>query len=197
MKKSGGDTRDRILEAARRLAREQGLAHLTFDAVAARLGLTKQAVIYWFHNKDELLAAVALPAIREEVEAALRALEHTSDAREATEAFIRGVASFHLADLDRFRMIYLSPQVGLRRGRLTRAEDFDKRVHPITARMYGALEQKLATNKAKDTRRKAVAIHMAVLGLMLMVSLADATDDPLAHDTSDLVDSLVELMAGN
>jgi AcrR family transcriptional regulator len=58
------DTRRRILSAAAEIVASQGMAGVTFDAVAARLKMTKQAVIYWFPTKIALLSELALPGLR-------------------------------------------------------------------------------------------------------------------------------------
>lgn len=51
-------SRQRILQAARELAREVGPAHLSLDAVAERAGLSKGGLLYSFPTKAKLLEAV-------------------------------------------------------------------------------------------------------------------------------------------
>lgn len=193
-----GDTRRRIIEIAADLAREGGAAHLTFDAVAARLGTSKQAVIYWFPTKEDLIAGVALPALKAEAACASAAVGEADGPADAIERFTRAVVEFHLADLDRFRLVYLSPQMGNRTSRPRTSAGIGQVIHPVTSAMYGALETKLAVDKSfkagNDPRRAAVAVHMAALGHVLLVAMADAIDDPLAHDPADLLDSLVALL---
>lgn len=48
-------TREAIVEEARRLVAEQGTAALTFQALASTLGVSKQAIIYWYPSKRELV----------------------------------------------------------------------------------------------------------------------------------------------
>src|SRR5437763_19659 len=50
----GAETRDRILAATRSELRKRG-QDLTLDHIAARLAVTKQAVLYHFPSKDRLL----------------------------------------------------------------------------------------------------------------------------------------------
>lgn len=199
MVRSRGDTRNKILEIAAELARQGDAAQLTFDAVASRLGTSKQAVIYWFPTKEDLIAGVALPALKAEAECAVAAVEEAIDATDAIGRFARAVANFHLADLDRFRLVYLSPQMGSRTNRLRTPGRIGEAVHPVTATMYRALETKLAADPSfshrGDPRRAAVAVHMAALGHVLLVAMAEAVGDPLAHDPADLLDSLVTLLA--
>jgi AcrR family transcriptional regulator len=51
-------SRDAILDAAETVVLEVGAAHLTFDAVADRAGVSKGGVIYHFPSKEVLLEAM-------------------------------------------------------------------------------------------------------------------------------------------
>jgi AcrR family transcriptional regulator len=183
------DTRQDILDIAFDILGTQGLDALSFDAISARLGKSKQAVLYWFPAKQDLLAAMFLPSLRAEADAACAALDGPEDESEAISAFVRAVTAFHRADLSRFRMMYLAPQT-IRPGTHPRADSLLKEVHPVTDRLYQALAAKL--NGPPDTRRaRALIIHSAVLGLVLMLALADRLDDPLKHPRDVLVDALI------
>ncbi len=63
--------RAQIVEAARRLVAEQGLASLTIGALEDRLAFTRGVITYHFANKDEIVRAVFASAI-EEIDAAVR-----------------------------------------------------------------------------------------------------------------------------
>lgn len=185
-------TRQRILNAATDLLRENGLGALTFDSVAVRVGLTKQAVIYWFPNKAQLLASVALDCLRAEAEIAIAAAEAAADAPAARRAVVMSLIGFHLADLPRFRLMYAAPQLG---HDPAWARDILERVHPITARMYAAIASALGGGD-EAFRRQAVALHMAALGHVLLVGLTEAVGDPLRHGQGSLADVLAEMLAG-
>ena len=69
------ETRERLLKAAETIARDQGFARLTLEAVASAAGLTKGAIYSNFESKEDLLLEVLLrltPGLNltEEVEAA-------------------------------------------------------------------------------------------------------------------------------
>lgn len=49
------DTRSRLLEAACRLVLEEGVSHLTLEAVAQRAGVSKGGLLYHFSSKDRLV----------------------------------------------------------------------------------------------------------------------------------------------
>jgi AcrR family transcriptional regulator len=183
-------TGDQILEIARDLLAEGGLGAVSFDAIAARLGRSKQAVLYWYPTKPDLLAALFLPWLEEEAALAETALRDATDATDAITRFVRAVAGFHLSDLTRFRAMYLLPQTLTRGKEETRDRAVLDKVHAITDRLYTALAAHLGPD-ATTARQQAFAVHSAVLGLALMSGLAEGLDDPLKHRQNVLVDALV------
>lgn len=50
--------RERILAAATEITKEQGPAHMSLDAVAARAGVSKGGLLYHFPSKAKLLEAI-------------------------------------------------------------------------------------------------------------------------------------------
>lgn len=193
-------TRDAILVAAKRIVGEQGAAALTFQALASALGVSKQAIIYWYASKWQLVLDLCLAGLRAEAGVAIAAVAESRTARDAIERFVRAVIGHHLEDLAGFRMLYLSPQFD-RRGNLPEsAEAFLRPIHEATSPMYSALEVRIAEDPGfrpgENPRRLAVAAHTAALGLLTMLALADSLDDPLAHQPMALIDSLVALLTG-
>lgn len=187
-------TSDQILEIARDLLETEGPGAVSFDAIARRLGRSKQAVLYWFPTKHELLGALFLPWLEAEADAAIGALAGCRDRTDAVASFVRAVAAFHFDDLDRFRMMYLALQTTRPGPQDTRTAPILNKVHPVTDRMYAALAGQL-TGGGAQARQEAVAIHSAVLGLVLMFGLAESLHDPLKHSQADLVDALVSSLA--
>jgi len=183
------DTKHQILAIAREIAATDGIGAVSFDAIARRLGRSKQAVLYWYPSKRELLGALFLPWLEAEAEVALSALRKSGGPTAAVAAFVRAVALFHLSDLDRFRLMYLAPQVTRQGSGSTEGTRLATQVHPVTDRLYGAFAAHLGD--APAARREAVAIHAAVLGQILMIALAEALNDPLKHGSDDLVEALV------
>ena len=51
-------TRDKIIDAAMSIVRDQGVAKLTLDEAAKRAGLSKGGVLYHFKTKDDLVRGV-------------------------------------------------------------------------------------------------------------------------------------------
>jgi len=134
-----------------------------------------------------------------EAEAAIAAVAGATGARDAIDRFVRAIVAHHLADLGRFRVTYLVAQVSPKADLILPREASLNHVHPVSGRMYGALAERLAADpalpKALDPRRAAVIAHTSALGLVTLLSLADAVDDPLAHPTDALVETLVAMLA--
>ena len=180
---SAGNTKGQILTIAREILATDGLAALSFDAIARRLGRTKQTVLYWYPTKQMLLAALFVPWLEAEADIAAQAVS-------SADRFVRALADFHLGDLDRFRLMYLLPQTIPQGAAQIPPGDLLEKVHPVTDRMYGALAGKLGAEPVA-ARREAVALHAALLGLVLMLGLSERINDPLKHSASDLVDALI------
>lgn len=84
------ETRRRLLQSARRLALEQGAAHLTLDLVAARAGVSKGGILYHFGTKKALLEGLVAGFLDDFDQAVERELE--AGAASWLSAYIR--ASF-------------------------------------------------------------------------------------------------------
>lgn len=193
-------TREAILATAKRIVAEQGAAALTFQALASALGVSKQAIIYWFSSKWELTLELCLAGLKTEAETTVAAIVQARSAPDAIARFVRALVALHREDLAGFRMLYLAPQFD-RRGSLPESADaFLRPIHETTATMYAALEEKIASDPdfrpGENPRRLAAAAHTAGIGLLTMLALADSLDDPLAHEPGALVDALVSLLTG-
>jgi AcrR family transcriptional regulator len=193
-------TREAILETAARLISETGAASMTFQTLGDRLGVSKQAIIYWFPSKADLARELIVPALELEAGAVVLALKRVKTARRAIELFLRALVAFHLSDLGRFRLVYAVAQFDTQIWAVADLPQVAGSVHAATDRMYSALEQVLsqAADFAVPSRARvtAAAVHMAAVGLVSMISLADAVHDPLAHSTEALLDALVHLATG-
>lgn len=194
-----GDTAARILSAARDIVRKSGPDSLTFDAVAAQVGISKQAVLYWYPNKARLIEALVRPALEAESAAGRAAIARTASPSQAIRAYISALAVFHTSDLDRFRLMYVTPQIGRRPRRNGQMLTTLGRIHPATTQMHDALAERLVAGqryaRLVDARRAAAAIHTALLGLVLRMAMADALNAPLRTRDDALVEALAEVMA--
>ena len=193
-------TRDAILETAARIISETGAASMTFQTLGETLGVTKQAIIYWFPSKSDLTRALILPALELEADAVVTALKRVKTGRKAIEIFLRTLVAFHLEDFGRFRLIYVSAQFDTQVWQVAGLPHVADSIHDVTSRMYGALESLLAQSpdiaNPRSARTTAVATHMAAIGALSMLSLADAIHDPMVHASDTLIDAIVALATG-
>jgi len=193
-------TREAILQTAARIISDTGAASLTFQTLGETLGVTKQAIIYWFPSKADLSRALILPALQLEADAVVGALKRIRSGRKAIEVFLKTLINFHLSDLGRFRLIYLSAQFDTQVWQVAELPEVTDSIHVITSQMYGALETVLAESPdlaiRGSARVTAVAAHMAAIGTLSMLSLAEAVHDPMAHAPDILVDAMVALATG-
>ncbi|QMU58461.1 MAG: TetR family transcriptional regulator [Boseongicola sp.] len=193
------DKSNEILDAARAIVRKDGPDRLTFDAVAESVGISKQAVIYWFPNKARLVEALVRPALEAEAAAGKAALTRNIGADTAIRRLIEALAVFHTSDLDRFRLMYVTPQIGQRVSRRGAMLSTLGRIHPATTEMYDALAEKLVAggryNRVMDARRAAAAVHTSLLGLLLRMAMADTLNAPLRHRDDALIEALLEVIA--
>jgi AcrR family transcriptional regulator len=194
----GAETRLRILDATRAELAHEGL-DLTLDGVAARLSMTKQAVLYHFPSKDRLLVELSLEGILEESDAMVTAVEPASSAADAVRRFVRANVAFHLADLARFRLIYV--RAGVVRGAKASLSisEREERLYPVTSRMYDALEVKLRTHRRlpsdTDPRTLAVGIHLSSLGYATMASHLAGAQEKMKRSFAEYADAAATILA--
>ena len=191
-------SRDAIVEQARRIVAEQGYGALTFQALAGALGVSKQAIIYWFPTKWDLALAYALRVLDGEAKAVIAPTREASSAASAIEAFVRALVGHYLQNLGDFRVLYLAPQFDRSITSAVPSADALAPIHHQTSTIYAALEARIALDPefrpGESPRRLAVAAHMAGIGLLTMLAMADAVNDPFKHSSEDLLDSLVALL---
>ncbi|WP_428645675.1 TetR/AcrR family transcriptional regulator [Roseibium sp.] len=184
------DPRQRFLKAALEIFLAGGLKKLTFDAVASKLGVSKQAVIHWFPTKTHLVAALLIPALRGEAQTVLAACARENGSNSLKSGLL-ALAEYHLADLERFRMIYLAPQSGA--GiEFAAKPDVAAEIHAITSGMYRALAGCIRTPDPEMARLQAVSLHAAVIGVVTMIALGRSVGDPMKHGGMDQVRCLIE-----
>lgn len=102
------ETRAMILSAARELAASDGYEAITVRRIAERIEYTPAALYRHYPSKSEILAAL----MAADYDALARELYAHADAPDPIERIRRGgrvYVEFAVADLDRYRMMFLSP----------------------------------------------------------------------------------------
>ncbi|OBB14881.1 TetR family transcriptional regulator [Mycolicibacterium setense] len=85
-----GFARERVLEAALSLFAEHGVNGTSLQMIADRLGVSKAAVYYQFHSKDEIVLAVIQPVFDDMIRL-VRIAEAMSTPEARREAAISGM----------------------------------------------------------------------------------------------------------
>ena len=178
--------------AATRAALARHGQNLTLDQVAARLGLTKPAVFYFFRHKDHLLIELALAQGRRGGRGYDRRRPHAIGRRGGPIPPARNFA-FHQADLERFRLIYVRAQV-FPGAKDPSPPERHTRLYPVTARMYAALEAKLRDGprfpRHLDARTLGVAVHLAAIGYATMAGELEGVHETMKLPFGRYIDEL-------
>jgi AcrR family transcriptional regulator len=188
--------KDEILSAARRLLRVSGIEAVTLASVASELDMTKQALYHYFASKEALTRSLVAMLLDEEVEtltAAVRAEKNTS---KVLGRLIRTFYEHYIHRLDEFRIVYCESQLYTGADLGADPELIRDEINPRTRHLFDRLEERLAGSGApkKERRRQrqlAFSAWTSALGLLTMLSVADATDDPLVHSDKALLDTLI------
>ena len=107
-KREPRQTKDKILDAALRVFAERGYRETSIDEIAARAGVTKGAVYYWFEDKDDLVLDLHHRVFERLAAEASASIDPAGDVTVILEAgfgaFLRalggaGVARFFLRDV--------------------------------------------------------------------------------------------------
>ena len=188
-------TRAEILDTARDVLLDLGLAAFTLSAVAGELGLTKPALYYYFESKEGLLFELLL---REWVESATEvhaAVDTTESGADAVEQLMRTVFDRYRDRLELF-VLFFKMGPGGEFEAIIGPEELE-RIRPINDMLYGGAEARLRADqrtggfpKKRDPRRFAFTAHTAVIGLLNMKAIAASAKDPLIHGDDDLINDI-------
>ena len=169
----GPNTRERILDEALASFGTKGYEATSLDALASVLGVTKQAILYHFASKEQLLEAVidrSAAELAATLEEALRAVGDGGGwAR--IESIVRSV----------FRLAARRPELlGLLRE-VTRlgppaASRLNDALDPLIARATGFLEVEMAagTMRRQEPRLLLLSAYSAVIGVATEVEVLRA-----------------------
>jgi AcrR family transcriptional regulator len=171
----GPNTRERILDDALASFGSRGYEATSLDALAAGLGVTKQAILYHFASKELLLEAVidrSAAELAATLEEALRDADGAGGGGwERIEAIVRSV----------FRLAARRPELlGLLRE-VTRlgppaATRLNDALDPLIARASGFLDDEMAagTMRRQEPRLLLLSAYSAVIGVATEVEVLRA-----------------------
>ena len=181
-----------ILNSAQGILREQGPDAVTLASVAGRLGMTKQSLYHYFSSKEALDRGLVTKLLDEEVEALVSAIAALRSSKRILGVLIETFYAHYIDNLDGFRAVYSQPQLYSSSAPGLDEVTLREEIHPRTRHLFDVLETKIAGDhstkpKRRHARQLAFTAWTSVLGLMTMLSIADATNDPIAHSEPALL----------
>lgn len=143
------ERRTQIIEAARALFREGGLAAVSMRSIAARVGITQAAIYQHFEDKDAILFAVAEHFFGKLIESAEAMSAVDLDPVEALRASMRGYIETGLAHPEEYRLVFMTDAPGLRRHgpanlQARNGQEVGADIQPTKGQIaYGHLQEKV------------------------------------------------------
>ena len=164
-------TKERVVDAALASFGTRGFEATSLDALAADLGVRKQTILYYFPNKDALLAGVIDASADELIVELERTLGHAGDGWGRVEAVVRKV----------FRLAARRPALlGLLRevSRLGPPASLQlvARLDPLVKRATAFLEEEMAAGhfRQRDPGLVLLAMYSVVTGVATEVEVLGA-----------------------
>ena len=193
--------RREILETAQAILSEGGVEAVTLASVAGELGMTKQALYHYFPSKEALVRGLITTLLDDEIDTLIAAVEAVSDGEKILGTLIRAFYAHYIDRLDAFRTVYCQSQLYASTGTAIDEATLRDEIHPRTRQLFDVLEERIAGSAASAAERRrmrqlAFTAWTSALGLMTMLGVADATNDPLVHSDQTLLDTLAGVFDG-
>lgn len=189
-------SREEIVEGARRVLMHKGMAATTIEAVAEEVGLTKAAIYYYFPSKDALMFEVMFGIFERHAHGVHDAVAEAKDGGAALRAVIRRTMRDFATNLDDFRLVFLQNQVAGTAGVQPAAEQF-LRLRPLNDLAYAGAAKKLADDWKRergrahvDPRLMTFLANVATLGVLTMKGMVEQVGDPLRYTDEELMEGL-------
>jgi len=193
--------RKEILEVAQAILLQGGVDAVTLAAVAAGLGMTKQALYHYFPSKEALGRSLVAALVETEIEALIVAIEEVDSGKKTLGTLIHAFYNHYTGRLDAFRLVYCQSQLYSGSDAELDQDTIRKEINPRTRHLFDVLEARIADSTASKServrmRKLAFTAWISALGLVTMLGVADAVDDPLLHSDEDLLDTLASVFDG-
>ncbi len=192
-------SREEILEAARTVLLQKGLAGMTLDAVAREAGMSKTGLYYYFASKDALAFELVFSALEGHAHAVNTAVEKSDDGASALGAIIRETVTSFAPNMDDFRLAFMLGQVTTSGGVDISDEQF-ARIRPLNDLMLGRASKLLAgaqDGKAAGVEPRLLAFlaYLSAIGLLTMKGMVESQGDPLRYSDEQLIEALAKVFA--
>ena len=187
--------RQDILAQARHLLQEGGVEAVTLAALAAQLGLTKQALYHYFPSKEALMGGLVTELLDEEIRTLINAVEKVGPGKGVLGLMIEAFHRHYSKHLEAFRLVYCQTQLAPVTMLGMNEKVLREEINPRTRHLFDVLEEKLGRpgDRVLDRKRKrqlAFSAWLAALGLMTMLGVSEAARDPLIHSDRELLNTL-------
>ncbi|MGP4055287.1 TetR/AcrR family transcriptional regulator [Mycobacterium sp. 4D054] len=177
-----GFARERVLDAALALFADHGVSGTSLQMIADRLGVTKAAVYYQFHSKDEIALAVVKP-VYDDIEHLLRIAETLPSAAARRSVSMAGLVELIIRHRRISSVFYGDPTV----HRLL--EDYDD-FRRIGERLASVL---LGPDPNNATRVAISMLSAGVHGCVTDPTIADLADAELQQVLLDLTKKFLDV----
>ena len=192
-------SREEILQAARRVLFRHGIGAMTLDAVANEVGMSKTGLYYYFPSKDALVFELVHGVIEAQAKAVQQGVAQASDGGGALRAIIGETVTAFAPRLDDFRLAFLFGQVA-GAGALTWDRDQFERIRPLNDLLFAKATEMLVAERGERTPRAAVEprllaflAYLSAIGLLTMKGMVEPMDDPLIYSDEQLVEGLARV----
>jgi AcrR family transcriptional regulator len=186
---------DEILQVAQHLLRQGGVEAVTLAAVAGELSMTKQALYHYFASKEALVRGLVTVLLIDEVEALSAAVEVPDSIDETLGTLIHAFYDHYINNLDAFRIVYCRSQLYATPNLRIDEETLRDEINPRTRHLFDVLEgrmtrESVSSKERMRLRQLAFVAWTSALGLLTMLGIAEANDDPLIHTDEALLAAL-------
>ena len=189
-------TREEILDAARKVLLQNGVAAMTLEAVAKEAGMSKTGLYYYFPSKDALVFELVFGVIERQARSVHDAVEKAGDGGDALRAIIRETVQTFAPRLDDFRLAFLFGQVADAGAVRWNAEQFS-RIRPLNDLCLAGAADMLREERSKrsgrarvEPRLLAFLAYLAAIGLLTMKGMVEQLDDPIRFSDEQLIEGL-------
>jgi AcrR family transcriptional regulator len=194
-------SREEILEAARRVLLQSGVASMTLDAVAKEVGVSKTALYYYFPSKDALLFDLIFGVLDAHAHQVQVAVGDAPDGARAIGALIHESVTTFASHLEDFRLAFLHGQVASPGSVHFDAEQF-ARIRPLNNLILAGVAAKIAQGQGDEGNRAGIEprllaflAYLAAIGVLTMKGMVESLKDPLAFSDSQLIDGFTRVFA--
>jgi len=187
--------RQEILQVALSLLREGGVEAITLASVAGELSMTKQSIYHYFASKEALIRSLVTTLLDDEINALTAAVEASDTIEDTLGTVIRAFYAHYINNLDAFRIVYCQSQLYAAPNLRIDDETLRDEINPRTRHLFDVLEGHMTRDNVSSKerlrmRQLAFVAWGSALGLLTMLGIADANNDPLIHTDEALLAAL-------